>query len=162
MQRAWDQDAGTACELSKGHGRVERRSIVTTTWVNEYLIRWPGVQQVFRLERRRQMNRKEAVEVVYGITSLSSVAAPPEVLLGYTRAHWGIEALHHIRDVTLGEDRCRVRRGAAPRVLASLRNVVAYLLRRTGHPSVPAAIRHMVAQTESALALLKQPTSNSE
>ncbi len=104
--------------------------MTSTTWLNEYLTRWPGVQQVFRLERRRRVGGKATVEVVYGISSLSPVAAPADVLLRYTRAHWGIEARHHVRDVTLCADRCRVCHGTEPRVLASLRNVSMYLLRR--------------------------------
>ncbi|MBP3955607.1 ISAs1 family transposase [Gemmata sp. G18] len=148
--------------MSKGHGRIERRTITTTTWLNEYLTRWPGVQQVFRLERTRRVGGKATVEMVYGISSLSPVAAPPDALLGYTRTHWGIESLHHIRDVTLGEDRCRVRRGAAPRVLASLRNVAVYLLRRLGAGTIAAAVRTIVATPERALAALNQPVSISE
>ena len=37
--------------------------------------------------------------------------------------HWGIEALHHIRDVTYTEDGSQVRTGNAPRAMASLRNL---------------------------------------
>ncbi|TMQ32007.1 MAG: transposase, partial [Planctomycetota bacterium] len=34
-------------------------------------------------------------------------------LLELTRGHWGIEnRLHYVRDVTLGEDGCRVRKGS--------------------------------------------------
>lgn len=36
------------------------------------------------------------------------------LLADWIRGHWGIEALHHIRDVTLGEDASQVRTGAAP------------------------------------------------
>jgi predicted transposase YbfD/YdcC len=142
---------------------VERRTITTTRWLNEYLSGWPGVQQVFRLERRRKVKGKVAVEVVYGITSLSSLAADAGMLLGYTRGHWGIEnGLHYVRDVTLGEDRCRVRRGRAPRVLASLRNVAVYLLGHADYPSVAAATRAMAARPELALTWLKNPASISE
>jgi hypothetical protein len=81
-------------------------------------------------------------------------------LLGYTRGHWGVEnGLHHTRDVTLGEDRCRVRRGRAPRVLASLRNVAVYLVRNANYRTVAAATHAMVAQPELALALLNSPNS---
>jgi predicted transposase YbfD/YdcC len=149
-----------ATESGKGHGRVERRTITTTAWLNEYLSGWPGVAQVFRLERRRKVKGREEVEVVYGITSLSELAADARALLGYTRGHWGVEnGLHHTRDVTLGEDRCRVRRGRAPRVLASLRNVAVYLLRNANYRTVAAATRAMVAQPERALALLNNPDS---
>lgn len=149
-----------ATETSKGHGRLERRTITTTTWLNEYLSGWPGVAQVFRLERRRKLKGKVEVEVVYGITSLGDLAADAAMLLGSARGHWGVEnGLHHTRDVTLGEDACRVRRGRAPRVLASLRNVAVYLLRNADYPSAAAATRAMVAKPELALALLNHPDS---
>ena len=142
---------------------MERRTITTTTWLNGYLDDWPGVAQVFRLERRRKARGKATVEVAYGITSLSSLAADAGALLGYSRGHWGIEnGLHYVRDVTLGEDRCRVRRGQAPRVLASLRNVAVYLLRNADYPSVAAATRAMVARPDLALDLLNAPASISE
>jgi predicted transposase YbfD/YdcC len=152
-----------ATESSKGHGRVERRTLTTTAWLNEYLSAWPGVEQVFRSERERRAKGKTTVEVVYGITSLSRLAADAGMLLGYTRGHWGIEnGLHYTRDVTLGEDRCRVRRGRAPRALASLRNVAVYLLRGADYPSVAAATRAMVARPELALTMLNDPGSISE
>jgi hypothetical protein len=148
---------------NKGHGRVERRTLTTTTWLNGYLSHWPGVAQAFRLERRRKLKGSVSVEVVYGITSLGPVAADAGMLLAYTRGHWGIEnGLHYTRDVTLGEDRCRVRRGQASRVLASLRNVAVYLLRHADYPSVAAATRAMVARPELALAMLNDPNSISE
>jgi hypothetical protein len=49
--------------------------------------------------------------------------------------------LHWPRDVTLGEDACRVRSGAAPQVLATLRNVVVGLLHRRQVPNLAAAVR---------------------
>jgi predicted transposase YbfD/YdcC len=49
---------------------------------------------------------KTAVEVVYGITSLSPARANAQRLLALVRDHWRIEnSLHYVRDVTLGEDR---------------------------------------------------------
>jgi len=142
---------------------VERRTLTTTRWLNAYLTKWPGVEQVFRLERQRKLKGKVTTEVVYGITSLSSLAADAMRLLGDTRGHWGIEnGLHYTRDVTFGEDRCRVRRKQAPRVLASLRNVAVHLLRGADFPSVAAATRAMVARPELALALLNHPASISE
>lgn len=81
-----------------------------------------------------------------------------DALLGYSRGHWGSEnGLHFTRDVTLCEDRCRVRCGQAPRVLASLRYVAVCLLRNADYPSVVAATRAMVARLDLALDLLKRP-----
>ena len=62
------------------------------------------------------MKGETTVEVVYGMTSLEPEEADAERLSGLVRAHWGIEnGLHYVRDVTLGEDACRVRTGTAPR-----------------------------------------------
>jgi predicted transposase YbfD/YdcC len=136
------------------------RTVTTSTWVNEYLADWPGVAQVFRVERERRVKGVTTVEVVYGITSLTRGRADATRLLGLIRSHWGIEnGLHHVRDETFREDRCRVRRGHAPRVLASLRNVAVYLLRNTDHPSVASATRAMAARPDLALAMLNAPPS---
>jgi hypothetical protein len=98
------------------------------------------------------------VEVVYGITSLSDERAQARHLLDLTRSHWGIEnRLHYVRDVTLGEDGCRVRRGTAPQVLAAVRNAVIHLLTGVDAPSRAAAIRRLNNHPEEALALLDLP-----
>jgi hypothetical protein len=162
-QADWQADARAAAEHGKGHGRRERRALTTSTWLNDYLTDWPRVRQVFRLVRQRTAGGKTTEEVVYGITSLGREEADAARLLALSRAPWGIEnGLHYTRDETLGEDRCRVRRGEAARVLASLRNVAVSLLRQGGHPSVAAATREMVAYPERALALLKAAPSTSE
>src|SRR5947209_18570173 len=76
-------------------------------------------------------------------------------LLELARGHWGIEnGLHYVRDVTLGEDACRVRTGSAPQVLAGLRNVAVHLLRGARAASVAAATRRFAARPRDALPLL--------
>ena len=37
---------------------------------------------------------------VYAITSLTAAQTSPARLADWIRGHWGIEALHHIRDTT--------------------------------------------------------------
>jgi hypothetical protein len=69
---------------------------------------------------------------VYAITSLPFQQASPARLADLLREHWTIEALHHLRDVTFCEDASQVRTGAAPHVLACLRNVVIGVLSRGG------------------------------
>lgn len=163
MAARWNADVVTATRRCKGHGRIERRTLATTTWLNDYLRDWPGVKQVFRLTRERTAKGVTTTDVVYGITSLTRPAGDAARLLDLTRSHWGIEnGLHHTRDETFREDRCRVRRGHAARVLASLRNVAVYLLRNTDHPSVPAAAREMAAHPHHALNLLNDLPSIAE
>lgn len=147
---------------NKGHGRIETRTLSTTTWLNAYLD-WPQIGQVFRLVRERRIKGVATVEVIYGITSLSREQADAARLLTLTREHWGIEnGRHDTRDETLGEDRCRVRRGKAPQVLASLRNVAVHLLRGRKAKSMAAAARQLAAYPLQAVDLLNDPGPISE
>ena len=57
-------------------------------------------------------------------------------------------------DVTLGEDASQVRTGAAPQVMAALRNVVLGLLRSGGETNIAAAIRRIGWAPGQALAIL--------
>ena len=92
------------------------------------------------------------MEVVYGITSLNREQADAERLLKLIRNHWLIEnQLFGVRDVTLGEDACRVRTAAAPQFLASLRNVVVHLLRCLDASNRAAAIRRFAIYPLEAL-----------
>jgi predicted transposase YbfD/YdcC len=70
------------------------------------------------------------------------------------RAYWGIEALHHIRDVTFAEDASQLRTGAAPRTMASLRNLAVAILRRHGHRNIAAALRYYARDAIRLLPLL--------
>ena len=117
---------------------------------------WPGLSQGFELRRERTIKGQTTVEVVYGITSLHSEEADAARLLELVRDHWQIEnCLHHVRDVTLREDACRVRKGSAPQVLAALRNAVVHLLAGVAAPSRAAAIRRFNAHPAEALRLLQ-------
>jgi hypothetical protein len=78
---------------------------------------------------------------VYAVTSLTAAQASPARVADWIRGHWGIEALHHIRDVTFGEDASQTRTGAAPRAMASLRNLAIGILRAHGHRNIAAALR---------------------
>ena len=44
-------DFKAATKVNYGHGRLEKRTIQTSSMLNEYLD-WPGVGQVYRLERK--------------------------------------------------------------------------------------------------------------
>jgi len=59
---------------------------------------------------------------VYAVTSRTAAQASPARLADWIRGHWGIEALHHLRDTTFAEDASQIRTGATPRAMASLRN----------------------------------------
>jgi predicted transposase YbfD/YdcC len=133
----------THTTYSHGHARSEKRTI----WVSQELTGyayWPHLGQVFKLEREwlEWSNDDIKSEVRYGITSLPATVAGPDRLLEIARQEWGIEnSLHYVRDVTLGEDACQVRRGKAPQVLAALNNTVLNLLRSQGATNIAKARR---------------------
>jgi predicted transposase YbfD/YdcC len=146
----------TARTVDIGHGRIEQRNITTSEALVGYST-WPGLAQVFELGRHVIMQKtgQERVEVVYGVTSLSSERATPGRVLDLVRGHWSIENKSHwVRDVTFDEDRSQVRCGSIPQVMAALRNTAIGLLRWAGHTNIAAACRRLAAQPAQALALI--------
>lgn len=146
----------TAQTVEKGHGRRETRTLTVSpaspVWLN-----WPGVTQVFQLERHfvRVKDGKGMHEVVFGVTSLTRAEASPARLLELVRAHWHIEnGVHYRRDVTLKEDRGTWRTGHTAQVMAGLNNLILGLLFRTGVANLPDAQRDFAAAPRTALPLL--------
>jgi hypothetical protein len=136
---------------------VEHRSLESTTILTQAR-RWPGLRQGFRVRRHGLRDGRPYAEEVYGISSLGPEEADAAALLAIVRAGWGIEnRLHYRRDETLGEDACQVHGGAAPQVLAALRNATVYLLTAVPADSHAAATRRLSARPEEALHLLDPP-----
>jgi predicted transposase YbfD/YdcC len=148
-------DFRSASSLEKGHGRVEKRRITLSSLLSSYS-RWPGLSQVFRLERERTNGLgKTEREVAYGLTSLPASVATPRRLLALVREHWGIEnGLHYRRDQTFREDWSQLRMGHAPQVLAALNNTALGIFARQGETSLPQAQRRFAYQFDRELARL--------
>ena len=135
---------------------MEVRTLRATTVLTKQQ-EWEGLRQGFALTRERTEKGKRTVEVVHGITSLGPERANAARLLELTREHWGIEnSSHYRRDVTLGEDQSRVRKGSAPEVLAGLRNSIIHLAQDVA-PSLATAIRRLGNCFSQALELLGLP-----
>jgi predicted transposase YbfD/YdcC len=146
----------TATTVDKAHGRLEVRTLQTSTTLNDYLD-WPGLQQVFRLDRKRtEVNTGQVLtQTVFVLTSLSAQRAVAAQLLALTRGQWSIENRSHwVRDVTFGEDHSQVRAGHLPQVMAALRNCVISLLRLLGFRFIPDAFDHFAARSLEALAAI--------
>lgn len=121
--------------------------------------RWPGLEQVCRIERVRIIGDDETREVVYAVTSLARAKADAEKLLELSRNHWGIEnRLHCVRDVTFDEDRCRVRSGSGPQVFAAIRNAIITVLRRLGFTNMQAGIEHFAEERAQAVRIIRYGT----
>jgi predicted transposase YbfD/YdcC len=149
------KDFQTAVTCNKGHGRLERRTLTSSSMLKDYL-NWPYAEQVFRLERHfvRVLDDKEMKEMSYGVTSLTREEANADRLLQLSRGHWGIEnKLHYRRDDTLREDRCRLK-GQGAQAMAALNNLVLGLLRNTNFGTVPDARRHYAVNLQEAANLI--------
>ncbi len=128
--------------IDNGHGRHnDTRRLVASTDLVGY-INWPGLAQVFRLERTWEERGESKQEVQYGITSLPPDVADAARLLELKRGHWQIEnGLHYVKDVTLGEDRSLIHKGNGASVMALLRNLTISLLRQNGHRAIARRLR---------------------
>ena len=116
----------------KAHGRIETRTISILP-LQPGQISFPFAKQIFSVERNFSdfYGKLISTETVLGITSLSQEKAGPERILALNRGHWTIEnKVHYVRDVTMGEDASRIRKGSGPRLMASFRNLTLSLLRQ--------------------------------
>ena len=145
-----------AVKVNKGHGRIETRTLLVSTELNDYLD-WPSVAQVFRLERRiwHEKHHGYTRQIIYGLTSLSPQKASPEKLLGLLRDYWGIETgLHYRRDVTLHEDATRLTIGNSGQNMAIFNNLTIGLCVRNGTRNLAKARRLFNAKIDQAFRLI--------
>ncbi|BBG01187.1 MULTISPECIES: ISAs1 family transposase [Pseudonocardia] len=147
--------------VETAHGRREIRTLRVVTIAAG--IEFPHARQAVQLIRKtRPANTRSGrrarwrTETVYAITDLGPHQARPEELTGWIRGHWQIEnGLHWVRDVTFAEDLSTVRTGAAPQVMAALRNLAISLHRLAGATNIAAALRHHSRDALRPLQLLK-------
>lgn len=115
----------------KDHGRLETRRAVLVTdvsWMDKPMrARWQKLGGVGMIESAQEIKGKLAVEWRYFIVSvgIKTVAQFADAV----RAHWGVEAMHWVLDVTFREDDCRVRKGDAARNLSAIRKFALSALR---------------------------------
>ena len=141
------------------HGRREIRSLKVVTIAAG--IGFPHAAQAIQITRRTRpvsartgRRGKWRTETVYAITDLRPHQARPDELAAWVRGHWQIEnGLHWVRDVTFAEDLSQVRTGAAPQVMASLRNLAISLHRLAGATNIAAALRHHARDARRPLQL---------
>ena len=151
-----NNDFEQAHSTDKGHVRLEQRRITTSRMLAGQ-VNWPGLKQVFKIEREVEelATGKKRSEVSYGVTSLSAKQADAEKLLEIVRKHWMIENGHHYRrDWTLREDYCRLRIGDAAQAMAVINNLVVGLALRQGFKYLPDARRKYSAQPLEGLKLI--------
>lgn len=146
-------------QVNSGHGRIEIRTIQTSEMLNGYCD-WPGLGQVYRLERRFFWVRqgevfKTSCEIEFGATSLPRKLASPAKVLAVRRSEWLIETgLHYRRDVTFREDATRMTVGAAASIYSIIHNLVLGLLKKAGFSNAAKARRWFDGHLNQAFNLL--------
>lgn len=154
-----DTDFSQATQVSKGHGRLEIRTITTSEMLNTH-VGWPGLEQVYRLERQFNWLRngtcyKQTCEIEYGITSLTRSEATPLQVLQKRRDHWYIETgLHYRRDVTFREDTTRMTIGDMGSVMAAINNLTLALIKQAGFHNAAQGRRWFAGNLDRAFVLL--------
>ncbi|WP_373861621.1 ISAs1 family transposase [Micromonospora saelicesensis] len=141
---------------ARGHGRREIRTVKVLTLSTG--IDFPHAAQALQIRRRRRrldQPKRFTTETVYAITDLRVHQTKPAQLATWIRGHWSIEnKIHWVRDVTYDEDRCQIRTGTGPEVMAALRNAAIGALRTAGVANIAAANRHHARDSTRPLALL--------
>ena len=151
----WHRVPVLDCTRDRGHGRIEHRTLKAVTVHHFGFSHAAQVLQVTCKTRHLDASpRRFKTVTVYAVTSLPFPQASPARLADLQRGHWTIEALYHVRDVTLAEDASQVRTGAAPNVMACLRNLAIGVLSRAGPINVAAALRRHAHDLHRPLATL--------
>jgi len=141
-----------------GHGRIVTRGIKTIPFK-------PG-NPVFATVNSAMLIHRHTVDKLIGkvtdedelyMSSLPAGAKRPKCWLDTARAHWHIEALHHVKDRTLKEDRCTAQ-GATAVNMSTLRSLAVHLLRQTARYA-PRASDAFKANVQKAIDLVMSKRS---
>ncbi len=165
----WTSEPHDSCEtLDNEHGRIERRRCDS---VDLAAPEWDGYcdlygrKQAIRIRRMIECvkTRKISEETTYCPTSLDGDRADSSMLLPIVRDHWHIEnRLHHVRDWTCDEDRCRAHVRHTPRNLACLSNAATSIVRLEGwFPYMLPANRYYAARAQDAIDAILKPLKRS-
>lgn len=104
-------------------GRAEIR-VLDCMEVTPERVGFPGARMIARLRRRVRRRGKKTTETDYLITSLTLEQLKAQGWLKLKRGYWIIESsLHHALDVSLDEDRSRVRNPNAAMILGMFRRL---------------------------------------
>ena len=117
--------------VEKDHGRIETRRAVLVfqiDWLPDAIRKeWPTLGAVGMIETTQEKGTTVSTDRRYfimsrGVTTVGDFSRA-------VRAHWGIESMHWVLDVTFREDACRVRKDQAARNLSLLRKITFAMLR---------------------------------
>jgi predicted transposase YbfD/YdcC len=132
--------------VETGHGRVERRSVSLCHPVESLpkADEWAGLKTIIRVTSYRPLLKGQYLfikkpKIRYYISSLDETV---EEFAQRIRDDWHVEnKVHHVRDVTQGEDAARIRVQPFPNIFALARNLALNLYRDQGFENMAQAQR---------------------
>jgi predicted transposase YbfD/YdcC len=144
----WRQVPAGSVTREKGHGRAETRTLKAAHVSG---LDFPHARQAIKITRWRKdtATGKASRQTVYAVTSLASAEATAQDLGRLVRGQWSIEAHHHVRDVSFGEDAATSRTGSGPANLATLRAAVIAALKDAGYLHIPEGRRDHTTPAET-------------
>jgi predicted transposase YbfD/YdcC len=144
----WRQVPVGSATRGTGHGRAETRTLKAAHVSG---LDFPHARQAIKITRwRRDTSAGRATrQTVYAVTSLTSAEATAQDLARLVREQWSIEAHHHVRDVTFGEDTAASRTGSGPANLATIRAAVITALKDAGYLHIPEGRRDHTTPAET-------------
>ena len=143
----WRQVPAGSVTRERGHGRAETRTLKAAHVSG---LDFPHARQAIKITRWRQDTAGRASrQAVYAVTSLTSAEATAGDLARLVREQWSIEAHHHVRDLTFGEDAAASRTGRGPANLATIRAAVIAALKDAGYLHIPEGRRDHTTPAET-------------
>jgi predicted transposase YbfD/YdcC len=117
---------------TKARNRIESRRVeIFTDMIISDQDKWHLVEAIVQVERKKRVFDTQAKCWKWSNETsfyIATTVFSAQVFCQAIRNHWGIEnSNHHVRDVTLGEDKSRVRTN--PHILAKLRSFAINILR---------------------------------
>ena len=112
-----------------------------------------GIKEIVKVTRTTYFKNSDyfSTETSFYISSKKMPAS--EYNIGI-RAHWSVESMHYVKDVTFGEDASLIRTGHAPTNFSIIRNITMNVLRRENYLNFPQAIRMLGGDVKKLCNLL--------
>ena len=128
----------TFSTVNKGHGRIEKRTVSICPF-HCTQAGWNSITTIIRVQSHRTTRNKQETETRYYISDLEESATD---FARRIRGYWGVEnKVHYCRDVTLGEDKSRIRTEPLPQIWSIARNLTLNLYRQAGFNNMAQAKR---------------------
>jgi predicted transposase YbfD/YdcC len=115
-------------EKNRNRCEVREVSVLPIPKGSPLFERWPGIQTIGSIYRRREVNGKLEEEQNFFISSLPCKVRE---MYRHLRSPWSIEnSQHHLLDVTFSEDASRIRKGNGPEIASVFRRLALNILQQ--------------------------------